>query len=54
MVELLDDFELKELALAKMEGYTNVEIATRLNCSERTIERRIKLIRARCSEELLN
>ncbi len=54
LLGLLDDPELKELALAKMEGYTNLEIATRLNCSERTIERRLKLIRAKCSEELLN
>jgi RNA polymerase sigma factor (sigma-70 family) len=53
LLGLLDDSDLRELALAKMEGYTNREIATRLNCSERTIERRLKLIRAKCSEEYL-
>ena len=54
LLDLMDDSELRELAVAKMEGYTNREIATRLKCSERTIERRIKLIRARCNEEFLN
>lgn len=36
---------LQELAIAKMEGYTNSDLATRFECSERTIERRIRLIR---------
>ncbi len=53
LLGLLDDPQLKELALAKMEGYTNREIATRLNCSTRTIERRLKLIRAMCDEEFI-
>jgi DNA-directed RNA polymerase specialized sigma24 family protein len=30
---------------AKMEGYTNAEIAQRLACSLRTVERRLELIR---------
>lgn len=54
LLALLGDPELKELAMAKMEGYTNHEIATRLNCSERTIERRLKLIRASCKEEFFD
>ncbi len=37
--------ELIELAVKKMEGYTNEEIATRFGKSERTIERKLQLIR---------
>lgn len=54
LMKLLDDPELQELAIAKMEGYTNLEIAHHLTCSERTIERRLKLIRAKCKEAFLD
>ncbi len=54
LLNLLDDPELQDLAIAKMEGYTNQEIAERLNCSSRTIERRLKLIRAKCNEEFFD
>ncbi len=37
--------ELRGLALAKMEGYGNEEIARRLGCSVRTVERRLHLVR---------
>ncbi len=37
--------ELIELAVKKMEGYTNEEIATQYDKSERTIERKLHLIR---------
>ena len=50
LLELLDRDDLKKLAIAKLEGYTNKEIAERENCSERTIERRLNLIRTRCNE----
>jgi DNA-directed RNA polymerase specialized sigma24 family protein len=36
---------LRFLALRKMEGYTNEEIAGLLNCSLATVERRLRLIR---------
>jgi RNA polymerase sigma factor (sigma-70 family) len=45
LLEALQDVELRAIAVAKMEGTDNAEIAALLNCSERTIERRIKLIR---------
>jgi DNA-directed RNA polymerase specialized sigma24 family protein len=41
----LEDPELQDLALAKMEGYTNEEIAARQKCALRTVERRLQLIR---------
>jgi DNA-directed RNA polymerase specialized sigma24 family protein len=47
LLELLDDAELRSIAVAKMEGYTNAEIASQLNRSERTVERRLRLIRDR-------
>ena len=36
---------LQALATAKFEGYTNDELAERLDCSVRTVERRLNLIR---------
>jgi DNA-directed RNA polymerase specialized sigma24 family protein len=38
--------ELRSIALKKMEGYTNAEIAAELGCVTSTVERRLKLIRA--------
>ncbi len=37
--------ELQEIARLKIEGYTDVEIAEHLGCSDRTIRRRVELIR---------
>jgi DNA-directed RNA polymerase specialized sigma24 family protein len=41
----LDDADLRAVALLKMEGYGNAEIAARLGVVERTVERRLGLIR---------
>jgi DNA-directed RNA polymerase specialized sigma24 family protein len=46
----LKDDELRELALAKIEGYTDQELATRLGISVRTVERRLQKIRQRWSD----
>ena len=43
----LDDGELRHIALLKMEGYTNREIAEMLSTSMRTIERRLDQIRTK-------
>lgn len=43
---------LRNLAVAKLEGYSNAELAERFDCSERTIERRLHLIREKCQQEL--
>ncbi len=37
--------DLRKLALWKMEGYANAEIAARLGCVERTVERKLWVIR---------
>ena len=47
LLEQLDDADLRTLAVAKMEGYSNREVAERLGCSVRTVERRLQLIRKR-------
>jgi DNA-directed RNA polymerase specialized sigma24 family protein len=43
--------DLQRLALAKMEGYSNEEIAQRTGRSLRTVERRLHLIRTKWEEE---
>ncbi|MBV9124018.1 MAG: RNA polymerase subunit sigma-70 [Planctomycetes bacterium] len=45
LLDRLEDAELKSIALWKMEGYTNAEIAGRLECVTVTVERRLRLIR---------
>jgi DNA-directed RNA polymerase specialized sigma24 family protein len=45
MLERLADSQLQQLAVGKMEGFSNAEMAARLHCSPRTVERRLRLIR---------
>src|SRR5205085_11610217 len=47
----LNDAALQSLALLKMEGYTNGELAARLGCGQRTIERKLRLIRTLWKED---
>lgn len=52
LLELLKDDELRLIARRRLEGYTNSEIARELGVIERTVERRVKLIRTTWEEEL--
>lgn len=45
MLAKLGDEALVRVALLKMEGHTNREIAERFGCKERTIERKLNIIR---------
>ena len=54
LVAHLGDGQLREIAVGKMEGYSSAELAKRLQCSERTIERRLHLIREKCQQELID
>ena len=45
LLRSLDDADLQTVALAKMEGCTNAEVAARLGCSLRSVERKLGLIR---------
>jgi DNA-directed RNA polymerase specialized sigma24 family protein len=48
----LPDESLRTVALWKMEGYTNVEIAARLGCVPHTVERKLRSIRNVWSDEV--
>jgi RNA polymerase sigma factor (sigma-70 family) len=45
LLQRLDDERLQAVAVAKMEGYSNEELAAKLGCSVSTIERKLQLIR---------
>ena len=45
LLERLGEAELRSIALWKLEGYTNEEIAAKLDCVPRTIERKLHVIR---------
>jgi DNA-directed RNA polymerase specialized sigma24 family protein len=45
LLGLLGDGELRRIALWKVEGHSNEEIAARLGCVERTVERKLQRIR---------
>jgi DNA-directed RNA polymerase specialized sigma24 family protein len=45
LLERLDSAELRQIALRKLEGFTNEEIAAELNCTVRTVGRRLAMIR---------
>ncbi|MCO6455182.1 MAG: helix-turn-helix domain-containing protein [Pirellulaceae bacterium] len=48
----LEDAELRSIALLKMEGYTNQEVAEQLGCARRTVQRRLQLIKTLWEQEL--
>ena len=48
----LPDADLQALAVWKMEGHTNEEIAARRGCVLRTVERRLRVIRSLWAAEL--
>jgi DNA-directed RNA polymerase specialized sigma24 family protein len=52
LLDCFPDPALREVAVLKMEGYTNEEIAAKLNCVSRTVERRLRLIRSLWRREI--
>lgn len=52
LLERLGDSSLQQIAIARLEGYTNQEIGRRLDCSLRTVERKLNLIRKVWKHEL--
>ena len=52
LLDLLGEPELRQIALWKVEGYTNEEIAARLDCVPRTVERKVRRIRLLWKQEL--
>ena len=52
LLGLLPDEQMRAIALRKLEGFTNEEIAGLLGCSLATVERRLALIRKHWEKEL--
>jgi DNA-directed RNA polymerase specialized sigma24 family protein len=52
LMELLGDSTLQSVATWKLEGYTNDEIAVRLGCVTKTVERKLARIRSKWSREM--
>jgi DNA-directed RNA polymerase specialized sigma24 family protein len=52
LLDLLGDETLRQVALWRLEGYTNDEIAGRLGCARRTVANRLELIRKRWQAEV--
>lgn len=51
LLDALEDDTLKQIAMLKLESYTNEEIAEQLHCVPRTIERKLERIREKWSQE---
>ncbi|HID76787.1 MAG TPA: RNA polymerase subunit sigma-70 [Planctomycetaceae bacterium] len=51
LLDRLDNDDLRKVALLKMEGYTNEEVAKLMDCVERTVERKLARIREAWEEE---
>jgi DNA-directed RNA polymerase specialized sigma24 family protein len=51
-MNLLENDILRQIALWKMEGYTNEEIADRLKVTCRSVERKLRRIREAWAEEV--
>ena len=52
LLALLGNEELQSVAKWKMEGYTIVEIAAKLGCVPRTVQRKLRVIRTRWKQEM--
>jgi RNA polymerase sigma factor (sigma-70 family) len=52
LLEALSEPDLRQIALWKVEGYTNEEISARLDCVPRTVERKLSRIRLLWQHEL--
>src|SRR5262249_30174690 len=51
LLDLLDDATLQRIAVWKLDGWTDQEIAAKLGCSLRTVANKLKLIRASWSDQ---
>jgi DNA-directed RNA polymerase specialized sigma24 family protein len=52
LLDLLDEPQLRQIALWKVEGFSHEEIAARLDCVPRTVERKVQRIRILWKDEL--
>jgi DNA-directed RNA polymerase specialized sigma24 family protein len=52
LLDKLGEEELRTIALRKLEGHTNPEIAAEFDCAVATVERRLQIIRKRWQTEM--
>ena len=52
LLDCLEDDSLRSVALRKMEGYTDEEIAIQLGCARRTVVRKLRRIRGLWGKEM--
>lgn len=52
LLSVLQRDEVKQVALLRIEGYTNEEIAGMLGCTRRSVQRRLEFIRSVWSQDL--
>jgi RNA polymerase sigma factor (sigma-70 family) len=52
LLDILDDDGLRTVASLKIEGFTSAEIAAQLGCTERTVRRKLEVIRWLWREEV--
>jgi DNA-directed RNA polymerase specialized sigma24 family protein len=52
LLDLLGDETLRQIAIWKMEGYTDKEVAAKLNCGLRNVERKLQRIRSILKKEI--
>ncbi len=45
LLEALDNEQLEQVALMKLDGFQNTEIADQMGCTRQTVQRRLRLIR---------
>jgi DNA-directed RNA polymerase specialized sigma24 family protein len=50
LLDLLQDETLRTVAVLRLQGYSNAEIAAQLGCVERSVERKLERIRAKWSK----
>ncbi len=53
LLDELGEDPLRQIALFKMEGYTDREVAAKLNCGLRTVERKLERIRCKWQQEIV-
>jgi DNA-directed RNA polymerase specialized sigma24 family protein len=52
-IDRFKDPRLESVAVAKMEGYSNREIGTRIGCAPRSVERKLATIRSIWKKEIV-
>jgi DNA-directed RNA polymerase specialized sigma24 family protein len=54
LLDRLGDAKLQHVAILKMEGYTDKEVAAKLHCAVRTVERKVARIRGIWEKEIVS